>query len=151
MRELRVVNDLPDDDDDFPLEVSDAPLREQINRIVDSHRERVIESVRRWILYWVRQGARQLPLDECPSMAAEDRDFVVAWLRREGFTVHYPRIWGQVVIDLQVERRQMVSEDHRPERRQRRRRREVPEFAHDPERRAVTQTVSGIKRRRRSQ
>ncbi len=96
MSKLRIVSD-----------AEQAPLRDQISLIVDDHRTEVIETVRKWILYWVHLGARKLTLDDCPTITARDREYVVDWLRQEGFVVSSPRTWGRVIIHLQPELRPM--------------------------------------------
>ncbi len=167
MTRLRMVPAPPDGDE--PHDESYAPggpepLRQQVNQIVGDHRNKVIGVVRRWILYWVRLGARQLALDECPGVAATDRDYIIDWLRSEGFTVYRPRVWGRVIIDLQVHSPSLGSHGAPGESmspggsygRPRRAARTVsfhdeeePTQVRRGERRAITQTLSGIKKNRR--
>ena len=79
---------------------TEAPLRRQVNEILTDHKQEVIDTVRKWIIYWTHQGAWQLDLSDCPTVSPRDRDYVVDWLRQEGFSVYKPRAWGRVIINL---------------------------------------------------
>lgn len=76
-----------------------STLRTEVEELVAKHKAEVEETVRDWVLYHVKLGARTLPIEECPVPAA-DRDYVTEWLRAEGFTVRQPKLWGRLMVDL---------------------------------------------------
>lgn len=82
-----------------------SPLRTEVDQIVKNSQQKVIDAVRKWVIYWAELGHRRMPLDECPGINRTDYEYVTEWLRAEGFTVHVPRWWGRAVVELTTEKK----------------------------------------------
>lgn len=81
-------------------EEEEIPLRAQVDAILEEHHENLKTAIKKWILFRSDFGARTLHLDECPVVLSKhDREFVIEWLRDEGFSVRSPR-FGRAIIDI---------------------------------------------------
>lgn len=80
-------------------------IGEQLREIIAQQREELVIKVTEWLIYSVKQGIRQMFLDECPGITEMDKAFVVAWLREQGMTIIEPK-WnffgsaGRVTISI---------------------------------------------------
>jgi len=79
---------------------TERSLRSEVSQVINRHQDAVIETVRRWLVYAVHLGTWQVDLAECPTVTPRDHDYVIDWLRLEGFTVQRSPGRSRVIINL---------------------------------------------------
>ena len=83
----------------------ETTLLEEAQDALEASRDEVRQKVRRWLLYYGREGYTKLHLEECPGLRGRDLREAAVWLTEEGFRVEVPRwgFWGRVVVHLEGE------------------------------------------------
>ena len=77
---------------------------DQVATLRDERRGQLVDSVKKWMLFWTDFGATKLYLDEFPvPLSQADREHVLDWLEEQEFRIDRPRRFSpRCIIHLEA-------------------------------------------------